>query len=71
MQLVCLIVKLLKGLSVEHTHKEVQAVVVAVGNDAEDGLLTLSKFAEFQGITTGNVLDLRQGERGKADSGTY
>ena len=62
MQLVCLIVKLLKGLSVEHTHKEVQAVVVAVRDNAEDSLLALAQLAKLQIVRIGYLLYFPESE---------
>ena len=70
MYLICLIVKLLKSLGIEHAHKEIQAVVVAVRDDTEDGLLALSQLAQFKGICIGDVLDFRQGERCQTDGST-
>ena len=39
--LVRLIVELLEGLGIEHPHQEIERYVVAVRDDAEDGLLAL------------------------------
>ena len=62
MDLIRLVVQLLKGLGVEHPHQEVQGVVVAVGDDAEDRLLPLPQPGQLQAVLTGDVLNLRQGK---------
>ncbi len=41
--LVRLVVQFLKRLRVKHTYKEIQAVVIAVGDNAKDGLFSLSQ----------------------------
>ena len=43
MYLVRLIIQLLKRLRVKHTYEEVQAVVVAVGDNTEYSLLAFAK----------------------------
>ena len=62
MHLVRLVIQLLKGLGVEHPHQEVQGVVVAVGDDAEDRLLPFPQPGQLQAVLTGDVLNLRQGK---------
>ena len=70
MVLVRLVVKLLKRLGIQHAHKKVQAVVVAVRDDTEDSLPSLSQHGDFQTVLVGYVLYFRQGEGGETDSGT-
>ena len=59
MDFVCLIVKLLKRLCVEHTDKEIERCVVAVRDDAEDGLFALSELAKLHIVAGGDALDFR------------
>ena len=59
MDFVCLIVKLLKRLRVEHTDKEIERCVVAVRDDAEDGLFALSELAKLHIVAGGDALDFR------------
>ena len=40
---VCLKIQLLKGLGIKHTDQKIQGCIVAVRDDAEDGLLSLSQ----------------------------
>ena len=68
--LVCLKVQLLERLGIKHTNEKVQAVVVAVRDDAENGLFAVAQLAQFHGVPGGDVLDLREGEGGKADGST-
>ena len=49
MYLVRLEVQLLKGLRIEHTHQEIEGIVVAVRDDTEDRLLPLSQLIQLQG----------------------
>ena len=67
--LVRLEVQLLERLGVEHPHQEVEGVVVAVGDDAENSLLALPQLSQLQGVPGGDVLDFRQGEHGKPHGG--
>ena len=67
--LVRLVVQLLKCLGVEHADKEIEAHVVAVRDDAENGLLAFSQLGKLQIVLVGNVLDLPQREGGKPDGG--
>ena len=67
MYLVRLVVQLLKCLGVEHTDKEIEAHVVTVRDDAENGLLAFSQLGKLQIILVGNVLDLPQREGGQTD----
>ena len=69
--LVRLVVQLLKCLGVEHTHKEIEAHVVAVRDDAEDSLFAFSQLGKLQIVLVGNVLDLPQRERGQTDGGRH
>ena len=62
MHLIRLIVKLLKRLRVEHTDKEIERCVVAVRDDAEDGLLAFAQLAKLHIIAGGDALNFRQGE---------
>ena len=68
MDFVCLIVKLLKRLRVEHTDKEIERCVVAVGDDAEDGLLAFAQLAKLHIVAGGDTLNFRQGERCQSHS---
>ena len=67
--LVCLIVKLLKRLGVEHPDEEVQGYVVAVRDDAENGLLALAQLFQLQLVVRRDPLYLRQGKRGETHGG--
>ena len=62
MHLVCLIVKLLKRLRIEHTDKEIERCVIAVWDDAEDGLFALSELAKLHIVACGDALDFGQRE---------
>ena len=69
MHLIRLIVEFLDGLGVEHPHQEIEGDIVAVRDDAEDGLLALPQLLQFHVIGGGDPLDFRQSERGKTDRG--
>ena len=62
MDFVCLIVKLLKRLRVEHTDKEIERCVVAVRDDAEDGLFPFAQLSKLHVIRACDALNLRQRE---------
>ena len=59
MDFVCLIVKLLKRLRIEHTDEEIERCVVAVGDDTKDGLFALSELAKLHIVAGGDALDFR------------
>ena len=69
MHLVRLIVQLLEGLRIQHTHQEIQGGVVAVRDDAEHRLLPFPQLPQLHGVPAGDPLDLRQGEGGQPDGG--
>ena len=68
MHLIRLIVKLLKRLRVEHTDKEIERCVVAVRDDAEDGLLAFAQLAKLHIVACCDALNFRQSERCQANS---
>ena len=70
MDFVCLIVKLLKRLRVEHTDKEIERCVVRIRDDAKDGLFPFAQLAKLH-IAGCDALNFGQGERCKADSSTH
>ena len=59
MHLICLIIKLLKCLRVEHTDEEIQRRIVRIRDDAEDGLLALSELAKLHIVAGGDALNFR------------
>ena len=71
MHLVRLIIQFLKCLCIEHPHKEVEGVVVAVRDDAEDGLLALAQLLQFQRVPGGDALDFMEGKYGQPHSGAH
>ena len=71
MDFVCLIVKLLKRLRVEHTDKEIERCVVAVRDNTEDGLLAFAQFAKFHIVAGCDALNFGQGERRKTNGGAH
>ncbi len=60
MHFVCLIVKLLKSLCIEHTDEKIERIVVAVRDDAKNCLFPFSQPIQLQGIPPGEVLDVRR-----------
>ena len=71
MHLVRAVIKLLKRLRVEHTDEKVERGIVAVGNDAEDRLFTLSELSQLQCVVAGDALDLRQGKGRESNGGAH
>ena len=71
MHLVRTVIKLLKRLRVEHTDEKVERGIVAVGNDAEDRLFTLSELPQLQCVVAGDALDLRQGKGRETNGGAH
>ena len=71
MHFVCLIVKLLKRLRIEHTDEEIEQCVVRIRDDAKDGLFPFAQLAQLHIVAGGDVLNLRQRERRKTDSSTH
>ena len=69
MHLVRLIVQLLEGLCIQHSHQEIQRGVVAVGDDAEYRLFPLSQLLQLHSVPAGDPLYLRQGKGGQTDGG--
>ena len=60
MHLVRLVVKLLERLCIEEAHQKIEGIVVAVRDDAENGLFPFSQPIQLQGILPGEVLDVRR-----------
>ena len=71
MDFVCLIVKLLKRLRVEHTNEKVQRRIVRIRDDAKDGLLAFAQLAKLHIVACCDSLNFWQRKRCKADSGAY
>ena len=59
MDFVCLIVKLLKRLRIEHTDEEIERCVVAVRDDAENCLFPFAQLAKLHIVAGGDALDFR------------
>ena len=59
MHFVCLIVKLLKRLRIEHTDEEIERGVVRIRDDAEDGLFPFAQPAKLHIVAGGDVLNFR------------
>ena len=68
MDFVCLIVKLLKRLRVEHTDKEIERCVVRIRNDTENCLFPFAQLAKFHIVAGRDALNFRQGERCETNS---
>ena len=71
MYLVGLEVQLLKGLGIEHTHKEIQRCVVTVGNDTVDGLFPFTQLIDLHSIVCCDCLDLRECKGSQPDSSAH
>ena len=69
MHLICLIVELLERLGIEHTYQKIEGDVVAVRDDAEDGLFPLPQLLQLHVVRGGDPLDLRQSEWSQTDRG--
>ena len=69
MYLVGLKVKLLERLGIEHTDKEIEAHIVAVRDNAENGLFPFPQLAQLHLVPAGDALYLRQGKGSEAHGG--
>ena len=67
--LIRLEVKLLERLGIEHTHKKIQAHVVAVRDNAENGLFPFPQLPQLHLVPCGDPLYLRQGKWRETHSG--
>ena len=57
-------------LGIEHTYQKIEGDVVAVRDDAEDGLFPLPQLLQLHVVRGGDPLDLRQSEWSQTDRGS-